>query len=240
MRRDCFSAEKRKKYVTASLGKPGKYRGGNTHTGSPHSGYDPFAAQKGQPCILCGMPECIGLPEGGKGEDKQMKKWLFILLAIMLCLINSGCDMEVAFPEAGSEPGVTEEVTAWQETATKEDAAAVKKDGIYTSPREVAAYLHLYNKLPENYITKAEASRLGWNSKKGNLDEIVPGKSIGGDFFGNYEGILPKKKYRECDVNYTGGYRGAERLIYSEDGDIYYTNDHYKSFEPLYIGGKEK
>ncbi len=104
----------------------------------------------------------------------------------------------------------------------------------YTAPEDVAEYLHLYGELPENFITKNEARKLGWESSEGNLWEVAPGMSIGGDHFGNYEGILPDGDYRECDVNFDGGYRGAERIIYGEDGSIYYTDDHYKTFTQLY------
>ena len=61
--------------------------------------------------------------------------------------------------------------------------------------------------------------------------------SIGGDKFGNREGLLPKedgRQYYECDVNYQGGYRGAERIVFSNDGLIFYTDDHYNSFTQLY------
>ena len=78
---------------------------------------------------------------------------------------------------------------------------------------------------------------MGWDSQSGNLDEVAPGMSIGGDIFGNLEKLLPEekgRKYYECDVNYEGGYRNGERIIYSNDGLIYYTDDHYKSFEQLY------
>ena len=101
----------------------------------------------------------------------------------------------------------------------------------------MALYLHIYGYLPDNYITKKEAQDLGWDSKKGNLDQVAPGMSIGGSYFGNYEGMLPEKKgrkYYECDLDYEGGYRGAKRLIYSNDGLIFYTEDHYKTFEQLY------
>ena len=85
------------------------------------------------------------------------------------------------------------------------------------------------------YITKKEAQKLGWDSYAGNLDEVAPGKSIGGDRFGNYEGKLPSgKEYHECDIDFTGGYRGSKRIIYSDDGDVYYTEDHYNTFEKLY------
>ena len=113
----------------------------------------------------------------------------------------------------------------------------VQEDGTYTSKEEVAAYLNTYGHLPDNFITKKEARALGWDSKAGNLEEVAPGKRIGGDHFGNYEGILPEKKgrrYFECDIDSDGGYRGAERIVYSNDGLIYYTEDHYQTFELLY------
>ncbi|MBQ2860874.1 MAG: ribonuclease [Peptococcaceae bacterium] len=117
------------------------------------------------------------------------------------------------------------------------ERTTLAKDGSYTSPDDVAEYLHFYGHLPDNFITKNEARDLGWDSQAGNLDEVAPGMSIGGDTFGNREGLLPKadgRKYYECDVNYEGGYRGEERIVYSNDGLIFYTDDHYESFEQLY------
>lgn len=122
-----------------------------------------------------------------------------------------------------------------QNRDTQSDQVQIAEEGTYTSPEEVAAYIDEYDTLPENYITKSEAEDLGWESSEGNLWEVAEGMSIGGDYFGNYEGLLPEEDdYREADVNYDGGYRGPERLIYSDDGDIYYTDDHYESFEQLY------
>lgn len=111
------------------------------------------------------------------------------------------------------------------------------EDGSYTSKEDVALYLHLYGRLPDNFITKKEAEAAGWVSSEGNLWKVAPGMSIGGSRFGNYEGALPEKDGRtwyECDINFDGGFRGAERIIYSNDGLIYYTGDHYKTFEELY------
>lgn len=113
----------------------------------------------------------------------------------------------------------------------------IEESGTYTSKGDVALYLHTYGRLPENYITKRDAEELGWDSKKGNLWDVAPGMSIGGSRFGNYEGALPDRKgrkYFECDIDYEGGYRGAKRLVYSDDGLIYYTEDHYNTFEQLY------
>lgn len=121
--------------------------------------------------------------------------------------------------------------------AAAEAEDTIEEDGSYTSKEDVAAYLHLYSKLPQNFITKKEAQQLGWESSAGNLDKVAPGKSIGGDRFGNYEEQLPDKKgrkYFECDIDYNGGYRGKKRIIYSSDGLIYYTEDHYQTFTQLY------
>lgn len=106
-----------------------------------------------------------------------------------------------------------------------------------TSKEEVASYIHQHGELPPNFITKGEAERLGWVPREGNLQEVAPGMSIGGDRFYNREGLLPEKegrRYFECDIAYEGGHRGPERLVYSNDGLIFYTGDHYASFEPLY------
>jgi len=113
----------------------------------------------------------------------------------------------------------------------------VEENGNYTSEDDVALYIHTYGKLPLNYITKAKAQEMGWDPEKGNLSDVLPGMSIGGSAFGNYEGNLPRatgRRYFECDIDYEGGYRGAKRLIYSNDGLVFYTEDHYKTFEQLY------
>lgn len=121
-------------------------------------------------------------------------------------------------------------------TPVKEDK--IVEGGVYDQKEDVALYLHIYHKLPGNYITKDEARKLGWEG--GSLSEVVEGKCIGGDDYGNYEGTLPEdEKYHECDINTLHSKtRGAERIVYSEDWDIYYTEDHYETFELLYEGDK--
>lgn len=145
------------------------------------------------------------------------------------------CDVK---PTATIAPTNTPEPTATPTPEpTKSPLESIEEDGIYSTPDLVAAYIHTFNKLPSNYITKDEASKLGWVSNKGNLWDVTDEMSIGGDKFGNYEGLLPKAKGRqwyECDVNYKGGRRGSERIVYSNDGLIYYTDDHYESFTQLY------
>ena len=109
-------------------------------------------------------------------------------------------------------------------------------DYIYTSAEDVAFYLNEHGQLPDNFMTKSEAKKLGWEG--GSLEKYAPGMAIGGDKFGNYEGLLPEaegRQYYECDIDTIGaGSRGAKRLVYSNDGLIYYTEDHYESFELLY------
>ncbi len=112
----------------------------------------------------------------------------------------------------------------------------IAEDGVYTSKEDVALYLHTYGKLPGNFITKKEAKALGWEG--GSLEPYAPGKCIGGDYFGNYEGNLPEKsgrEYHECDIDTLGAdSRGPKRIVYSNDGLIYYTEDHYETFTLLY------
>ena len=116
------------------------------------------------------------------------------------------------------------------------DSSTLSEDGSYTSKEDVALYIYLYGHLPPNFITKKEAEKLGWNG--GSLEPFAPGMCIGGSYFGNYEGALPQKEgrsYTECDIDTLGAAkRGAKRIVFSNDGLIYYTEDHYKSFELLY------
>ena len=101
-----------------------------------------------------------------------------------------------------------------------------------TEERKVISYVKQNHRLPEYYITKNEARKQGWNPSKGNLCEVLQGKAIGGDKFGNREGRLPDgEKYFEADVNYHCGSRKADRIIFTENGDVYLTKNHYKSFE---------
>ena len=120
-------------------------------------------------------------------------------------------------------------------TATEEQAIP-DEDGEYDSKEELALYIHTYGHLPKNFVTKTEAEAAGWTG--GSLDRVLPGMAIGGNRYHNREGLLPTAKGRtwtECDVNSVGrSSRGPERIVFSNDGLIYYTPDHYESFELLY------
>ena len=124
-----------------------------------------------------------------------------------------------------------------QQTQTQTSAVTVEEDKYYSSKDEVAAYIHQFHHLPENYITKTKAKKLGWEQTEGNLWDVLPGMSIGGGPFNNYDGKLPEeagREYKECDIDYNGGARGGKRIVYSDDGLIFYTGDHYETFERLY------
>ena len=140
-------------------------------------------------------------------------------------------------PDASTDNAATvDQAQPAKETAT-DGKTKVKEQGQYTDKDRVALYIHTYGHLPDNYITKAEAQKLGWDNTLGNLKKVAPGKSIGGDRFGNYEGQLPKankRKYFECDIDYKSGKRNAKRIVFSNDGLIFYTDDHYKTFQQLY------
>ena len=112
---------------------------------------------------------------------------------------------------------------------------AIEEGGSYTTREDVAAYIHTYRHLPSNFITKKQAQALGWSG--GGLDPYMPGGCIGGDRYNNFEGLLPSGvKYLECDIDTMNKpKRGSRRLVFSVDGSsIYYTADHYSSFEQLY------
>ena len=135
------------------------------------------------------------------------------------------------------EPQVNGSDNSGSTFSEPDDGLTVEEDGWYTSKDEVALYIHTYGHLPGNFISKTKAKRAGWDSSAGNLDEVCPGMSIGGSRFYNDEGKLPDargREWTECDINYHGGYRGPERIVFSNDGLIFYTADHYETFEQLY------
>ena len=146
-----------------------------------------------------------------------------------LALLDDAADNT---PQAMEQPTATpkQEATAELETAT------IDESGTYSSKKDVSLYLYTYGHLPENFITKSEARALGWSG--GGLDDYDYGKCIGGDHFGNNEGLLPEERgrdYYECDIDTLHrDSRGAKRIVFSDDGLIYYSDDHYESFTLLY------
>lgn len=158
-----------------------------------------------------------------------MKKIFALMLALLMLFLSFALGEEEIEVLVEDGVAITEELT-------------VEYGFDYSTPEEVALYLYVFVELPPNFLTKDEARDLGWVSSEGNLWEVADGMSIGGDIFGNREGLLPEDDahvYYECDVNYEGGFRGSERVVFSDDGLIYYTGDHYESFELLYDGWYE-
>lgn len=152
-----------------------------------------------------------------------MKK-LFKYALAMFMVLSSLCGCIKIEIVDGSNP-----------TPDPKEEILIEESGYYTSKDDVALYIVTYEHLPDNYITKKEAKKLGWDSSKGNLWDVADGMSIGGDYFGNNEGLLPDDtKYHECDIDYNGGKRNSKRIVYGDDGSVYYTADHYKTFEELY------
>ncbi len=147
---------------------------------------------------------------------------------------SEAASSEVASSEETSSEETSSEVTSAEAEVIQEEV--LDPEGSYTSCEDVALYLETYGELPKNFMTKNEARELGWEG--GSLEPYAPGMCIGGDKFGNYEGLLPKEKgrtYRECDIDTLGAKsRGAKRIVFSNDGLIYYTDDHYESFTLLY------
>lgn len=147
-----------------------------------------------------------------------------------------------ALPSYDSEP--SEAVTGTDESAQSEIPPETEAD--YSLPIEgeyyydvvnVVLYLELYGELPPNYITKDEARELGWEG--GSVEDYLDGAAIGGDRFGNREGLLPEKsgrKYTECDIDTDGYYsRGSRRLVFSNDGLYFYSSDHYETFKEVTV-----
>ena len=195
----------------------------------------------------------------------SMKKLLSLLLALVMLFSFTACGLdqetvdlaldvaEVLLTESeeeAAEPASEEipEVPTAEETAPVEEepeppaeepaenVPAIAEDGAYTTKEDVALYLYTYGRLPDNFMTKNEARDLGWEG--GGLDPYADGMCIGGDRFGNYEGLLPEKDgrtYTECDIDTLhASSRGPKRIVFSNDGLIYYTDDHYESFTLLY------
>lgn len=173
-----------------------------------------------------------------------MKKLLSSLLVLAVLLLLSVAMDKLVGDQSISELVGSADVAQSQEAALPETAgdgeggaaADIAEDGEYTSKEDVALYIHTYGHLSSNFVTKRQAQSAGWSG--GSLEGYLPGCSIGGDRFGNREGLLPDKAGRtwtECDINTMGAdSRGAERIVFSNDGLIYYTGDHYESFTLLY------
>lgn len=179
------------------------------------------------------------------------KKWFPLLLALIVIaaavmflskqnnivpLPDDGAQEQTVLPVIDDEDAQPSDTDTPDETHDDSPEAVIDENGSYDSKEDVALYIHTYGHLPPNYVTKKEAESKGWSG--GSLEQYFPGCCIGGSRFGNYEGLLPEKNgrsYTECDIDTMGAKsRGAKRIVFSNDGLIFYTDDHYESFELLY------
>lgn len=187
-----------------------------------------------------------------KQPPKRATSGIFaILMALLLFILGQQgilplgdtADAPDALPTATIAAALTDSPTS-APTATPvrtEKPTAAPKQTAITAPQDIADYIFAHGTLPDNFLTKNEARQLGWDSSKNYVSDVAPGYSIGGDKFGNYEGLLPDasgRKWYEADANYTAGPRGAERILYSSDGLVYYTSDHYQTFTEMHPSGK--
>ena len=166
---------------------------------------------------------------------------LFVILVAAVLLL-SGCAasaLETAKKSRNTAvPAPAAAVTAVPETAPE----PTREPGPLEEAQRIADYLFENGRLPDTFLTKKEAQALGWDSYVNYVSDVAPGMSIGGDYFGNYEKKLPVvqgRKYYEADCYYRGGKRNAYRIIYSTDGHVWYTEDHYNTFTELFPSGTE-
>ena len=169
----------------------------------------------------------------------KKNKLLPILLVVLLLagyFFFGGGDSPAPVPENAEPAAAVTVVPEALVPETETQPESIDEDGSYTTKEDLVLYIHTYGHLPGNFVTKEEARAAGWEG--GGLDEVLPGMCIGGDRFGNREGLLPEaagRSWTECDVNTLHAKsRGAERIVFSNDGLIYYTGNHYESFELLY------
>lgn len=160
----------------------------------------------------------------------RFSKLLAVLLAavLLLCACSANTVETAKQKKNTAAPAVTETPAVAEPTA---------EPGPLDEAQRIADYIFEHGELPDNFITKKEAKALGWDNMYNYVSDVAPGKSIGGDYFGNYEKQLPVvkgRKYYEADCFYRGGKRNAYRIIYSTDGHVWFTGDHYQTFTELF------
>ncbi len=171
-----------------------------------------------------------------------MESIKILFLAAAACFWATACTMSAPADASSDNTNVlAPEKNNSSSADIKSIFEAVQEFGEYTTRDSVAAYLCKFDKLPTNYVTQNEGKSL-YESRKGKTFDkwnfnpwTTIGVMIGGDKFGNSEGILPKGTYHEADVEYSAKNRGTKRLVYQSDCVIYYTADHYESFSKLEI-----
>jgi len=179
--------------------------------------------------------------------NSNLKSVLFFILGLFAGLLCMYLFTTYTIEKRTSTPVIATasvETGSFDEGASSEAKPQLEKNqsrdgsqqGIDALTREdiVIQYVKENKKLPAYYVTKSQAKRQGWEASKGNLCDVLPGKAIGGDRFSNREGNLPQGvQYYEADVNYSCGRRNADRIIFTDNGEVYLTKNHYKSFNKM-------
>lgn len=167
--------------------------------------------------------------------NPKLKTLLFFLvgafagISVMFLITNYKIEKRNEYAKELRENQSQKKTNIDSDTKSVSDGNSIEE---LTNDEKVISYVKSNHKLPDYYITKSEAKNQGWIASKGNLCDVLPGKAIGGDKFSNREKQLPKgEKYYEADVNYNCGNRGADRIVFTENGDVWLTKNHYKSFE---------
>jgi ribonuclease len=111
--------------------------------------------------------------------------------------------------------------------------------GVAQAAEPLIESLRATGRLPANYVTKSAAVAAGWTPGK-PVGSAIPGAQIGGDVFQNTSSILPSTPGRvwyETDVGLSSTVSRSKqpgtRLLYSNDGLLYVTSDHYNSVHPI-------
>lgn len=167
--------------------------------------------------------------------NPKLKTLLFFLvgafagISVMFLITNYKIEKRNEYAKELRENQSQNKKDIGSDTKSASDESSIEE---LTDDDKVISYVKLNHKLPDYYLTKSEAKNRGWIASKGNLCDVLPGKAIGGDKFSNREKSLPKgEQYFEADVNYNCGNRGADRIVFTENGDVWLTKNHYKSFE---------
>jgi len=167
--------------------------------------------------------------------NPKLKTLLFFLvgafagISVMFLITNYKIEKRNEYAKELRENQSQKKTDIDSDTKSASDGNSIEE---LTNDEKVISYVKSNHKLPDYYITKSEAKNQGWIASKGNLCDVLPGKAIGGDKFSNREKSLPKgEQYFEADVNYNCGNRGADRIVFTKNGEVWLTEDHYKSFE---------
>lgn len=167
------------------------------------------------------------------GGSSRWANWMskLTLTTCALCANNHGKVIDISIL------GEEYEVNAHPNCECRFVPMRTKRAGTATDMGYRGADAVLYfmkeKELPSYYVDKVTAGKAGWRDWKGNLNDVLPGKMIGGDIYRNIEGKLPYSQGRiwyEADINYERGYRNRQRILYSNDGLIFVTYDHYETF----------